>query len=78
MVTFDVTLSVRVTDGPIHTQGEPSLRSAAYVERMDSKRPDVRLDDSPDEDGIVTKRDDSSTSSRSDSLLERLRSVFRR
>ncbi|WP_339106343.1 hypothetical protein [Haloterrigena salinisoli] len=73
-----MTLSVRVTDAPIHTQGEPSLRSAAYVEGMDSKRPDVRLDDSPDEDGIVTKRDDSSTSSRSDSLLERLRSVFRR
>ncbi|NUB93906.1 hypothetical protein HTZ84_21445 [Haloterrigena sp. SYSU A558-1] len=45
---------------------------------MDSKRPDVRLDDSPDEDGIVTKRDDSSATSQSDSLLERLRSLLGR
>jgi|GEM_PF-5126100 len=42
---------------------------------MDSKRPDVRLEDSPDEDGLVTKRGDSSDDS---SLLDRLRSYLRR
>ena len=47
---------------------------------MDSKRPDVQLDDSPDEEGIVTKRDGAAgeSGSRSDSLLERLRGLFRR
>ena len=45
---------------------------------MDPKRPDVQLDDSPDEEGIVTKRDRSSAESQDRSLLERLRSVLRR
>ncbi|MFA9427606.1 hypothetical protein [Natronorubrum sp. A-ect3] len=39
---------------------------------MDSKRPDVRLDDSADENGFVTKRDDPDDESRS--ILEAIRS----
>ncbi|MDQ2052067.1 hypothetical protein RBH26_16440 [Natronolimnohabitans sp. A-GB9] len=46
---------------------------------MDSKRPDVRLDDSPDEDGIVTKRDRSDDESGTlRSLLETIRASLRR
>ncbi|MXV63332.1 hypothetical protein GS429_14910 [Natronorubrum sp. JWXQ-INN-674] len=45
---------------------------------MDSKRPDVRLDDSSDEDGFVTKRNGSDDESESsDSLLEAIRSFLR-
>ncbi|MGQ3410729.1 hypothetical protein [Natrinema versiforme] len=43
---------------------------------MDSKRPDVRLDDAPDEDGIVTKRDRTEQSSRS--LIGKLREYLGR
>ncbi|SEV80623.1 hypothetical protein [Natrinema salifodinae] len=42
---------------------------------MDSKRPDVQLDDSPDEEGIVTKREQGGSSR---SLVEKLREFFRR
>ena len=46
---------------------------------MDPKRPDVRLDDSPDEDGFVTKRDRSEDESQSSrSLLETIRAYLRR
>ncbi|WP_264182207.1 hypothetical protein [Natrinema amylolyticum] len=43
---------------------------------MDSKRPDVRLDDKPDEDGLVTKRDREDRSARS--LVDRIREYFSR
>ncbi|WP_290818159.1 hypothetical protein [Halovivax sp.] len=39
---------------------------------MDSKRPDVRLDEEPEEDGRVTTRDDRP------SVLERVRSLLQR
>lgn len=44
---------------------------------MDSKRPDVRLDDEPDEAGRVTKRDRDAEGSSSRSLLEAIRSYLR-
>ncbi|WP_275039504.1 hypothetical protein [Natrinema altunense] len=43
---------------------------------MDSKRPDVQLDDKPDEDGLVTKRNREQRSVRS--LVDRFREYFSR
>ncbi|WP_255681864.1 hypothetical protein [Natrinema sp. SYSU A 869] len=43
---------------------------------MDSKRPDVRLDDAPDEDGLVTKQGRGTRSVRS--VIDRLRKYFNR
>ncbi len=42
---------------------------------MDSKRPDVRLDDAPDEEGRVTARKHEGSSG---SLVDRLRRFFGR
>ncbi|WP_255543029.1 hypothetical protein [Halomontanus rarus] len=42
---------------------------------MDSKRPDVRLDEKPEEDGVVTGRDDEK---RDRSLVSRLLKFFKR
>ncbi|SDQ97938.1 hypothetical protein [Natronobacterium texcoconense] len=49
---------------------------------MDSKRPDVRLDDKPDEDGVVTRRDGSGDRRTDDhdadrSLVSRIRSLLK-
>ncbi|WP_019992229.1 hypothetical protein [Natronorubrum tibetense] len=45
---------------------------------MDSKRPDVRLDETPDEEGRVTTRDSKSTEEMSQSLFQQIRSYLRR
>ncbi|WP_436346945.1 hypothetical protein [Natronorubrum sp. FCH18a] len=45
---------------------------------MDSKRPDVRVDETPDEEGRVTNPDGDSNETSSDTLLQRLRSYLRR
>ena len=45
---------------------------------MDSKRPDVRLDETPDEEGRVTTRDSTSNEELSQSLFQRIRSFLRR
>ncbi|WP_268258146.1 hypothetical protein [Halopiger djelfimassiliensis] len=44
---------------------------------MDSKRPDIRLDESPDEDGIVTKTD-ADTDGAVRSFVRTLRDTLRR
>ncbi len=45
---------------------------------MDSKRPDVRLDETPDEEGRVATRDSTSTEEMSQSLFQQIRSYLRR
>ncbi|SDK93945.1 hypothetical protein [Natronorubrum texcoconense] len=45
---------------------------------MDSKRPDVRLDDNPDEAGRVTNSGGEANEGTSQSLLWRIRSSLRR
>lgn len=44
---------------------------------MDSKRLDVRLDETPDEEGRVTTRNGNSAEEMSQSLFQRIRSYLR-
>ncbi|RQG97201.1 hypothetical protein [Natrarchaeobius chitinivorans] len=63
----------------MRSQGEQPFYHATDSESMDSKRPDVRLDDSPDEDGIVTHNgDENGDDGDENGILESIRAVFER